>query len=164
VRADLLVRFVVPVLGQSTRFIPFGLQKFTLESILPKVLAEAILDGDLECLENRILEVFVRDLNTGWQVTLVNDNIKVMPAMGNADVTISGNAHEFFLLATRQEDPDTLFFQRRLSIEGDTELGLEVKNLLDNVDLDSLPAPLRQALGAATHLSHLLAPTEPKYQ
>jgi predicted lipid carrier protein YhbT len=32
--------------------------------------------------------------------------------------------------AHQEEDPDTLFFQRRLVIEGDTELGLQVKNLM----------------------------------
>jgi predicted lipid carrier protein YhbT len=34
-------------------------------------------------------------------------------------------------LALRREDPDTLFFSRRLVLEGDTELGLVVKNALD---------------------------------
>ena len=34
----------------------------------------------------------------------------------------------------REEDPDTLFFNRKLQIEGDTELGLITKNLLDSVD------------------------------
>jgi predicted lipid carrier protein YhbT len=38
------------------------------------------------------------------------------------------------LLARRQEDPDTLFFSRRLSMEGDTELGLLVKNTLDAIE------------------------------
>jgi predicted lipid carrier protein YhbT len=42
-------------------------------------------------------------------------------------------------LVSRQEDPDTLFFLRRLMIEGDTELGLAVKNLLDSRDPDDLP-------------------------
>lgn len=42
-------------------------------------------------------------------------------------MTISGNWREFLLLASRQEDPDTLFFRRRLQIDGDTELGLAVK-------------------------------------
>ncbi|MEF1307042.1 SCP2 sterol-binding domain-containing protein, partial [Vibrio owensii] len=46
----------------------------------------------------------------------------------------------------RKEDPDTLFFQRRLSIEGDTELGLEVKNLMDSVDLEQLPKAMQVAL------------------
>jgi len=31
-------------------------------------------------------------------------------------------------------DPDTLFFSRRLTIDGDTELGLLVKNALDAID------------------------------
>jgi hypothetical protein len=34
-------------------------------------------------------------------------------------------------LALRREDPDTLFFTRRLVLEGDTELGLALKNALD---------------------------------
>lgn len=41
----------------------------------------------------------------------------------------------FLQMLTRQEDPDTLFFSRRLMIEGDTELGLFVKNLLDRIEL-----------------------------
>jgi predicted lipid carrier protein YhbT len=35
------------------------------------------------------------------------------------------------LLLAGQVDADTLFFQRRLAIAGDTELGLVVKNWLD---------------------------------
>lgn len=163
-KAEMLSQFIVPVLGQSARFIPFRLQQLTLESILPKVFAEALLDGDLDCLENKAIEIFVNDLNTGWNIGLVEGEVSVTPALGDADVTISGNAHEFFLLLSRQEDPDTLFFQRRLSIEGDTELGLEVKNLMDGIDPDSLPAPLRKALDAATHICHFLTPSEPKYQ
>jgi predicted lipid carrier protein YhbT len=37
-------------------------------------------------------------------------------------------------LAARKEDPDTLFFSRRLVMEGDTELGLLIKNTLDAID------------------------------
>ncbi len=43
--------------------------------------------------------------------------------------------HDFYLLATRQEDPDALFFSRRLLVEGDTELGLIAKNTLDGLNL-----------------------------
>ncbi|MGB5009839.1 MAG: SCP2 sterol-binding domain-containing protein [Candidatus Dechloromonas phosphoritropha] len=42
-------------------------------------------------------------------------------------------------LLARQEDPDTLFFNRELEINGDTELGLIVKNMLDAVGWPSLP-------------------------
>jgi O2-independent ubiquinone biosynthesis accessory factor UbiT len=55
-----------------------------------------------------------------------------------ADVTFTATADDFMRLALRQEDPDTLFFNRRLLIEGNTDLGLTVKNMLDSVELDSL--------------------------
>ncbi|RLJ37654.1 SCP2 domain-containing protein [Acidovorax sp. 106] len=54
------------------------------------------------------------------------------------DLTISASAHDFVLLAQRQQDPDTLFFSRRLSMQGDTELGLVVKNALDALELPVL--------------------------
>ncbi|MCR4300320.1 MAG: SCP2 sterol-binding domain-containing protein [Sulfuricaulis sp.] len=55
---------------------------------------------------------------------------------GRADVRISGKVEDYWQLATRREDPDTLFFNRRLCIEGDTETGVHVKNLLDALDYD----------------------------
>jgi predicted lipid carrier protein YhbT len=50
------------------------------------------------------------------------------------DLTIGAAGHDFWLLARREEDPDTLFFSRRLTLEGDTELGLLFKNTLDALD------------------------------
>ncbi|WP_126447439.1 ubiquinone anaerobic biosynthesis accessory factor UbiT [Sulfuricystis multivorans] len=52
-----------------------------------------------------------------------------------ADLTISARARDFLALLAREEDPDTLFFNRRLVMEGDTDLGLLVKNTLDAVEL-----------------------------
>jgi predicted lipid carrier protein YhbT len=65
-----------------------------------------------------------------------------LPVRGQPDVVIRAAARDYLALALRREDPDTLFFSRRLAIEGDTELGLIVKNALDAVDWDALPAPL----------------------
>lgn len=65
-------------------------------------------------------------------------------------VTITAGSREFLLLALRKEDPDTLFFDRRLSIEGDTDLGLIVKNALDRVN-PPIPARLLELL--RNHLS-----------
>jgi predicted lipid carrier protein YhbT len=55
------------------------------------------------------------------------------------DLSFRANLSAFMQLLARQEDPDTLFFNRELSIEGDTELGLIVKNMLDAVDWPQLP-------------------------
>ena len=55
------------------------------------------------------------------------------------DLTFSANLSAFLQLMARQEDPDTLFFNRELSIEGDTELGLVMKNMLDAVEWPKMP-------------------------
>ena len=59
------------------------------------------------------------------------------------DLTISARARDFLALMAREEDADTLFFSRRLQMEGETELGLQVKNTLDAIDLTQLD--LRQS-------------------
>ena len=38
---------------------------------------------------------------------------------------------------TGNEDPDSLFFSRHLSLEGNTEDGLYIKNLIDAMDYDT---------------------------
>lgn len=55
-----------------------------------------------------------------------------------ADLTITARARDFLALLLREEDPDTLFFNRRLLMEGDTDLGLLVKNTLDGIDLSDV--------------------------
>jgi predicted lipid carrier protein YhbT len=71
---------------------------------------------------------------------------------------ISATTRDYLALALREEDPDTLFFSRRLLMEGDTDLGLLVKNTLDAVDWDSvstrlaaLKLPFAGQLFARTH-------------
>ena len=50
------------------------------------------------------------------------------------DLAIGAALHDLVRLARREEDPDTLFFSRRLALEGDTELGLLFKNTIDSLD------------------------------
>ena len=51
------------------------------------------------------------------------------------------SARDFMRIAAREEDADTLFFNRRLVVEGDTESALLVKN-----SLDAIEAPRTRAL------------------
>ena len=62
--------------------------------------------------------------------------------------TFTATARDLARLALRLEDPDTLFFDRRLRIEGDTDLGLRIKNMLDAVDLDVAAAAMPLRLGS----------------
>lgn len=64
--------------------------------------------------------------------------IKSAAQKQQTDLIVKASSVDFFLLCSSQADPDTLFFQRRLSMLGDTELGLYLKNYLDSFDSQSL--------------------------
>lgn len=84
--------------------------------------------------EGRTLLVAVEDGGTEALFTCRNGLFQPLWQKVPADVCFRGELHAYLKLLTRQEDPDTLFFNRQLSIEGDTELGLAIKNLLDAID------------------------------
>lgn len=124
---------------------PFALQRQVIEQVLRWQFREALAEGDLAFLSGRWLKIDVSDMALQWYMTVDDNRLKVS-RQARADVSFSGNANDLILIAARKEDPDTLFFQRRLRIEGDTELGLYVKNLMDSIDLASMPNLLRIAL------------------
>ncbi len=99
---------------------------------------------DWQPLAGRRYAVHVKDLWLTLRFTVGERGFA--PQGGKADLTITATSRDFLLLMGRREDPDTLFFSRRLVSEGDTELGLVVKNLLDALEpeaaLSRLPARL----------------------
>lgn len=101
-----------------------------------KLLAE----DSLNLLEGRTFLIDV--LDTGGRAAFTFRNGLFRPLFSTPetpDLAFRANLSAFLQLAARQEDPDTLFFNRELSIEGDTELGLIVKNMLDAMEWPSFP-------------------------
>lgn len=86
-------------------------------------------------LADRHLRVRVSDAGVAFDFTWRGDSFGALRAAGVADLEIGACTRDFIALAKREQDPDTLFFSRRLSMEGDTELGLLVKNTLDAIEL-----------------------------
>lgn len=105
--------------------------------LLPQLGAEA-----RGALRGRVVSIQVSDAGIDCRVRLAS--IGFVPARAAPDVAIRASAYDYWRLAQRTEDPDTLFFARRLVIAGDTELGLAVKNALDAVEWS--PASLAAAL------------------
>lgn len=133
------------ILGLTLRYIPFNVKKQTIEQLLKLQFEHSLEDGELDFLENRWLKIQVTDLELVWFVSLI-DNKLVVSREEIADVSFIGNANDLIMIATRRQDPDSLFFQRRLIVEGDTELGLYVKNLMDSIELEVMPKFLRLTL------------------
>jgi len=115
------------------------------------VLARHLHPDTLHMLEGRSLRIHVADAGLRFDYTWRDGAFRAArhgPA--EPDLTFRADAWDFHCLLQRREDPDTLFFSRRLVIEGDTELGLMVKNTLDAIDMAVFQprAVLRDALAA----------------
>jgi len=134
------------VVGIPGRVIPYTVQKQVLSVVLNQAFREPLQHGELDFLEGAKVRIKVTDLNIDWLIRVGSDSFVPIERELDDDVSISGESPDFVLLATRRADPDTLFFQRKIRIEGDTELGLGVKNTMDSMDWDDLPMPLRKLL------------------
>jgi predicted lipid carrier protein YhbT len=127
--------------------LPLGLLRLPLallpDSLHTQILARVInhflrgqrLAARLSELDGRSVCLDVRDAGTQLHFVVHNGQL-VAAGSRDSEVFIHGDLRDFLDLATRAEDPDTLFFHRRLSIDGDTEAGLHLKNLLDAHDFD----------------------------
>jgi len=104
---------------------------------------DRILPRDaLEPLTGKRLLMKVNDAGLALRFTFTPRGFRPLLDPRQPDLTISATARDYLALALREEDPDTLFFSRRLLMEGETDLGLLVKNTLDAVDWDALTARL----------------------
>ena len=137
-----LVHFGPSLMSVPVKLAPFALKRQVLEQVLSWQFRQALAEGELEFLEGRWLSIHVRDIGLLWYTSVVDGRL-VVSQQADADVSFSADASDLLMIAARKQDPDTLFFQRRLVIEGDTELGLYVKNLMDAIELEQMPKALR---------------------
>ncbi len=118
------------------------------------------LGDSLVALEGKRVRIQVTDLPLRLHLLIVSGAVRAASPQTPPHVTLRGRLHDFWRLATRAEDPDTLFFERRLAIEGETETGLAIKNALDALEWDwsrhvraVLPAlPAEALIALARHL------------
>ncbi|MBC7857544.1 MAG: SCP2 sterol-binding domain-containing protein [Burkholderiaceae bacterium] len=84
-----------------------------------------------ESLYGKTFQIGIEDLGLQLCFICEQGKFRPLPKTIQADVRLSALAIDFFKLASGMEDADTLFFRRRLKVEGDTELGIAVKYWLD---------------------------------
>ncbi|MDX5410858.1 MAG: SCP2 sterol-binding domain-containing protein [Thauera sp.] len=133
--------FTVPAaLARLVARLPQQPPTHALTLALNLALGRILPRDTLEPLSGRHLQMRVLDAGLTLDFSLTETGFRrASPPTGTKpDLVISATTRDFIALALREEDPDTLFFSRRLRMEGDTELGLLVKNTLDAVDWDAL--------------------------
>jgi len=134
----MIPRFRLPALiSRTARHLPQWPHAAALSLALNAAVKTRLLPPEsLALLEGHSFLVAVTDAGSQAAFTFANGSFRpLFNFHGKPDLTFTANLSVFLRLLARQEDPDTLFFNRELSVEGDTELGLIVKNMLEAVEL-----------------------------
>lgn len=131
---------VMPVfLKKVVGLLPAKPPAWLLVNTLNQLLRKQILLADMSLLAGRYFRIVVTDLGLNLCFSATEKHFVMADAAAMVDLCLSANTADFMKMLLRQEDPDTLFFNRKLKIEGDTELGLVVKNSLDSIDWSTIP-------------------------
>lgn len=147
-RPTLPTPFALPL-----KLIPGLVHSIALTTALNVLFAAQIREGELDFLRDRVLLIQVRDAKMEYRIRFAGP-AGFVPGMAvqAPDLSIGGTLYDFLALVTRREDSDTLFFNRRVVMEGDTALGLELKNWLDGMDLEAASGLISPLLRAANGL------------
>ena len=146
----LLARLLRPQsLARVATRMPERMNVLLVEQMLNRALTEQIAEGDFDFLQRRVLQVEVLDAHLFVGVSFDRNRLSCRyfrATVGEPDVTLSIASVDAIDLIQQQVDPDTLFFQRKLKINGDTELAHHVKNTIDTLSPEVIPGVLLKLL------------------
>lgn len=142
--------------SKALPWVPKKVQSHALATAFQLFFKQDLAAGRLRFMAGKIMKLTVTDIGATFYIqgihTAHGDQLQVTTyASRQEDVFMSGSMDDLYLLTTHSVDPDTLFFRRKLMLSGDTELGLEIKNFLDTIDIrERLP---KQVYQASMHLA-----------
>lgn len=113
--------------------LPVAPPSFVLARALDRLLLPRLPADSAAALRGRVIALHVTDFGIRVKLKLGPRGFEVASEQSEAALTISATSEGFIRLAKGTDDPDRLFFERKLLMQGDTELGLVLKNTLDAI-------------------------------
>ncbi len=131
------MNFPIQPILLALRLVPETVHSEILARSATRLLRGQEIERRLPMLDGKRIDITISDVPCTLKLRIGN---AALHAAGyrdrDADVRVIGTLADYWRLALRAEDPDTLFFARRLCLEGDTETALHIKNLLDSLEFD----------------------------
>lgn len=85
----------------------------------------------LKEIDGKVFLFEAKDIGKSFYLCVKDNDVKVVPhSAKKPDVTMRGAVKVLIDVLTGKEDPDTVFFSRRLEISGDTAAAIHFKNML----------------------------------
>jgi len=155
--------FSPKILGRITTKLPLSLNQKVVSKLINLAFVEQVADGDFGFLAGKRLQIEIIDAMLFVGITFKHQQICCYHfdnVLHTADATLSINTIDAISLLEQSIDPDTLFFQRKLKISGNTELAHHVKNTIDTLNLNIIPKHLMSLV--ATYKKQILQKLETK--
>jgi len=124
------------LLSLPFRMAPKPLQFKSIELFLTQIFKTELVEQRLDFLTDRHITINISDAFIHFGLSLKQNKIQVFTPINEPDLTLTTDCYTLLQLISQQADADGLFFNRRLDSQGDTELGLYVKNFLASLDPD----------------------------
>ncbi len=88
----------------------------------------------LKEVKGKVFLFEAKDIKKSFYLSIGEDDIKVLPhSAEKPDVVMRGEVRTLLDVLLGREDPDTVFFSRKLEISGDTAAAVHFKNILASV-------------------------------
>lgn len=113
--------------------LPVAPPSMAMALLLDRVLLPRLDASARASLSGHTVELQVTDFGLRLRLALGERGFVPAAEGGPAHLRIAAPAEAFRQLAEGREDADTLFFERVLVMEGDTDYGLLLKNTLDAI-------------------------------
>ncbi|MGY4829080.1 ubiquinone anaerobic biosynthesis accessory factor UbiT [Sphaerotilaceae bacterium SBD11-9] len=120
-------------LRQRVERLPVAPPSLLLALLLDRLLLPRLPADARDALAGHCVELRVTDVGVRMRLQLGRAGFAPAPQSAAPALRIAAPGRSFLRLMRGVDDPDRLFFERALVMEGDTELGLVLKNTLDAI-------------------------------
>ena len=126
---------IIEKLKGPLKVMPLWMEATVLGVFIDKVLKDnPRLAGRLGELEGKTFLFEATDVKKSFYLKIEAKRVRVIPYMSKEpDVVMKGEFKTLCGLLIGKEDADTVFFSRKLQINGDTAAALHLKNILNSI-------------------------------
>jgi len=122
---------LAPYLQPLVQRLPPQPPAWVLAALLNRLLLPRLPADAREALSCRPVEVCLTDLGLRLRLQLDSKGFGLASTTAPPVLRIAATGPAYWRLLRGEDDADRLFFERALVMEGDTEMGLVLKNTLD---------------------------------